>query len=207
MGTQRRHPDRRGIPEDYNKELEKEARRRKKAYTNKPACVSALASPKQLGEVYSIRCRSTPRQRRPKPVNTRPARRIAQTGQQRTRSWKTSLAFREFRKLRSTYVDALPLMINPKTGRVHTSYAQAVAVTGRLSSNRTHAEHPDPERSGPERSESIYTERQRSRIDFGRLPRSNCASWPPSAAMPICEAFRSGTDIHTATAAKSIWRC
>ncbi|MEL4383245.1 DNA polymerase, partial [Shewanella algae] len=38
-------------------------------------------------------------------------------------------------KLKSTYVDALPLMINPKTGRVHTSYAQAVAVTGRLSSN------------------------------------------------------------------------
>jgi DNA polymerase-1 len=45
------------------------------------------------------------------------------------------LTFRELTKLKSTYVDALPTMINSKTGRVHTSYAQAVAVTGRLSSN------------------------------------------------------------------------
>jgi DNA polymerase-1 len=45
------------------------------------------------------------------------------------------LAYRELTKLKSTYVDALPAIINRKTGRVHTSYAQAVAVTGRLSSN------------------------------------------------------------------------
>ena len=45
------------------------------------------------------------------------------------------LAFRELTKLKSTYVDSLPLLINRKTGRVHTSYAQAIAVTGRLSSN------------------------------------------------------------------------
>src|SRR5258705_11490246 len=45
------------------------------------------------------------------------------------------LAYRELTKLKSTYVDALPDMLNRKTGRVHTNYAQAVAVTGRLSSN------------------------------------------------------------------------
>jgi DNA polymerase-1 len=45
------------------------------------------------------------------------------------------LIFRELTKLKSTYVDALPQLINPRTGRVHTNYAQAVAVTGRLSSN------------------------------------------------------------------------
>jgi DNA polymerase-1 len=42
---------------------------------------------------------------------------------------------REYSKLRSTYVDALPQLINKKTGRVHTTYGQAVAVTGRLASN------------------------------------------------------------------------
>jgi len=45
------------------------------------------------------------------------------------------LTFRELTKLKSTYVDALPQLINWKTGRVHTSYGQAVAVTGRLQSN------------------------------------------------------------------------
>ncbi len=45
------------------------------------------------------------------------------------------LAYRQLTKLMSTYVEALPNIINTKTGRVHTSYAQAVAVTGRLSSN------------------------------------------------------------------------
>lgn len=47
---------------------------------------------------------------------------------------KVILQYRGLAKLKSTYTDKLPLMINPKTGRVHTSYHQAVAATGRLSS-------------------------------------------------------------------------
>ena len=62
-------------------------------------------------------------------------------------------------------------MINPKTGRVHTSYAQAVAVTGRLSSNNPNLQNiPIRTERAREIRKSIYTERQRSRIDFGRLP-------------------------------------
>jgi len=45
------------------------------------------------------------------------------------------LEFRQYKKLQSTYVDALPNEVNPKTGRIHTVYAQPVAATGRLSSN------------------------------------------------------------------------
>ncbi|MDO8531605.1 MAG: DNA polymerase I, partial [Dehalococcoidia bacterium] len=45
------------------------------------------------------------------------------------------LDFRQFQKLKSTYVDALPLLVNPRTGRVHTSYSQTIAATGRLSSS------------------------------------------------------------------------
>ena len=45
------------------------------------------------------------------------------------------LKFREFSKLKSTYADSLPLMVNPDTGRIHTSYNQTIVATGRLSSN------------------------------------------------------------------------
>ena len=48
---------------------------------------------------------------------------------------KLLLDYRALAKLKSTYTDKLPRMVNPQTGRVHTNYAQAVAVTGRLSSN------------------------------------------------------------------------
>ena len=58
------------------------------------------------------------------------------------------LDWRSLQKLKGTYVDALPPLVNPKTGRVHTSFNQAVAATGRLSSSDPEpAEHPDPHRA------------------------------------------------------------
>jgi DNA polymerase I len=114
------------------------------------------------------------------------------------------LAFRELTKLRSTYVDALPQMINRKTGRVHTSYAQAVAVTGRLSSNNPNLQNIP-----------IRTERGRE-IRKAFIPRSDefvlvSADYSQielrivaaiSADPNMCAAFREGKDIHTATASK-----
>ena len=73
-------------------------------------------------------------QKKQKPANTRPGEdvllKLAAKGIQIV---DDILAFRELTKLKSTYVDALPQLINRKTGRVHTTYGQAVAVTGRLS--------------------------------------------------------------------------
>jgi len=72
------------------------------------------------------------------------------------------LAYRELTKLKSTYVDALPLMINKKTKRVHTSYAQAVAVTGRLSSNNPNLQNiPIRTERGKEIRKSIHSAQQR----------------------------------------------
>ncbi len=57
---------------------------------------------------------------------------------------------RQIAKLKSTYVDALPEMVNPETGRIHASFNQTVAATGRLSSSRPElAEHPGAPRAGP----------------------------------------------------------
>ena len=114
------------------------------------------------------------------------------------------LGFRQLTKLKSTYVDALPLMINNKTGRVHTSYAQAVAVTGRLSSNNPNLQNI-PIRS--ERGREIrkaFIPRDSNHIlvsaDYSQIELRIVAAI--SGDPNMCEAFRQGKDIHTATAAK-----
>ena len=66
------------------------------------------------------------------------------------------LEHRGFAKLKGTYTDKLPLMVNPQTGRVHTSYAQAVAVTGPAVQQRPEpAEHPDPHARRPARARGL----------------------------------------------------
>jgi DNA polymerase-1 len=101
-------------------------------------------------------------------------------------------------------VDALPELINPKTGRVHTTYGQAVAVTGRLASNNPNLQNI-PVRTDrgreirkafiPRDSEHILLSADYSQIELRIVA---AISGDPN----MCEAFRSGTDIHTATAAK-----
>ena len=67
-------------------------------------------------------------------------------------SWNNA----QLEKLRGTYVDALPTLVNPATGRLHTSFSQTGAVTGRLSKQQPKlAEYPDPHRGGPRDSPPI----------------------------------------------------
>jgi DNA polymerase-1 len=113
-------------------------------------------------------------------------------------------AYREYTKLRSTYVDALPLLINKKTGRVHTTFAQAVAVTGRLSSNNPNLQNiPIRTDRGREiRKAFIPRDGQHVLIsaDYSQIELRIVAAISKDGAMS--EAFRLNKDIHTATAAK-----
>ena len=93
-----------------------------------------LGSPKQLGEILFVK--------QGLPVVKKTATGAPSTNEEVLEKLAEDyplpariLEFRSMAKLKSTYTDKLPLMINPETGRVHTNYAQAVAVTGRLSSN------------------------------------------------------------------------
>jgi DNA polymerase-1 len=114
------------------------------------------------------------------------------------------LAFRELTKLKSTYVDALPLMINRKTGRVHTSYAQAVAVTGRLSSNNPNLQNiPVRTERGREIRKAFIPRSDKHVLlsaDYSQIELRIVAAISGDPAM--CDAFKQGKDIHTATAAK-----
>ena len=114
------------------------------------------------------------------------------------------LGFRELTKLKSTYVDALPQIINSKTGRVHTSYAQAVAVTGRLSSNNPNLQNI-PIRSDRGREiRKAFIPRDPGRVlvsaDYSQIELRIVAAI--SGDPNMCEAFKLGKDFHTATAAK-----
>ena len=112
------------------------------------------------------------------------------------------LEYRELSKLRSTYVDSLPTQINPHTGRVHTSYSQTAAVTGRLSSS-------DPNLQNiPIRSDLGRVVRQAFvampghvllSVDYSQVELRIVAHMADDQAM--LAAFRAGQDIHTTTAA------
>jgi DNA polymerase-1 len=114
------------------------------------------------------------------------------------------LGFRELTKLKSTYVDALPEMINSKTGRVHTSYAQAVAVTGRLSSNHPNLQNIPIRSSRGREIRKAFIPREEGRIlvsaDYSQIELRIVAAI--SGDKNMCEAFKNGKDIHTATAAR-----
>jgi len=114
------------------------------------------------------------------------------------------LSFRELTKLKSTYVDALPLLINPNTGRVHTTYGQAVAVTGRLASNNPNLQNIPVRSDRGKEIRKAFIPKDKNHVlisaDYSQIELRIVAAI--SGDKNMCEAFRLGKDIHTATAAK-----
>jgi DNA polymerase-1 len=114
------------------------------------------------------------------------------------------LTFRELTKLKSTYVDALPQLINRKTGRVHTTYGQAVAVTGRLQSNNPNLQNIPVRTERGKEVRKAFVPRDSKHVllsaDYSQIELRIVAAI--SADKNMCEAFKKGTDIHTATAAR-----
>ncbi len=113
------------------------------------------------------------------------------------------LDYRQLQKLKSTYVDALPNMVNQKTGRVHTSYNQAVAATGRLSSTNPNLQNIPirTERGREVRKAFIPRDSGHTIIsaDYSQIELRIIAEISKDANM--MDAFVKGIDIHTATAA------
>ena len=114
------------------------------------------------------------------------------------------LAYRELTKLKSTYVDALPAMINPKTGRVHTDFNQAIAATGRLSSNNPNLQNIPIRTNRGKEIRKAFIPRDEDHVllscDYSQIELRIIAALSEDENM--IEAFRNGLDIHTATAAK-----
>jgi DNA polymerase I len=191
--------------EEYSKVLAIEANEAEKRVYEAAGVHFNLASPKQLGEVLFERLKLDPNAKKTKTGQYQTGEdvllKLAAKGHNIV---EDILTFRELTKLRNTYVDTLPLLINPKTGRVHTSYAQAVAVTGRLSSNNPNLQNiPVRTARGREiRKAFIPRDENHTLIsaDYSQIELRIVAAI--SGDTNMCEAFRQGKDIHTATAAK-----
>lgn len=114
------------------------------------------------------------------------------------------LVYRGLKKLKSTYVDALPKLINPKTGRLHTTFSQSVAVTGRLSSNNPNLQNiPIRSEEGREVRKGFIPEGENFVLmsaDYSQVELRIMAAFSEDENM--IAAFNAGEDIHRATAAK-----
>ncbi len=114
------------------------------------------------------------------------------------------LEYRGLKKLLSTYIDALPLLVNPSTGRIHTSYNQAVTATGRLSSTNPNLQNiPIRDAVGRPIREAFIPSREGGELlsaDYSQVELRLMAHL--SGDDELRKAFLNGEDIHTATAAK-----
>lgn len=114
------------------------------------------------------------------------------------------LDYRSLKKLKSTYVSALPNMVNPSTGRIHTSYMQTVAATGRLSSNNPNLQNiPIRTEKGREIRKAFIPKNDDFILlaaDYSQIELRIIAALSKDQGM--VNAFNSGTDIHSATASK-----
>ncbi len=189
---------------DYSKELDRDIREAE-ANVYKHAGVNFnLASPKQLGEVLFDIMKLDPGAKKTKTGQYATSEDVLQKLRNKHQIVEDILVFRELTKLKSTYVDALPQMINPRTGRVHTSYNQAVAVTGRLSSTNPNLQNiPIRTDRGREIRKAFIPRDDKHLLvsaDYSQIELRIVAAISGDESM--IQAFKDNKDIHTATAAK-----
>jgi DNA polymerase-1 len=189
---------------NYSKALEKDAKAAEELVYEQAGVRFNLASPKQLGEVLFEKLKLDPKAKKTKTGQYATGEDVLTKLANQHKICNDILTFRELTKLKSTYVDAFPELVNPKTGRVHTSYAQAVAVTGRLSSNNPNLQNIPIRTERGREIRKAFIPRDENHVlvsaDYSQIELRIVAAI--SGDENMCEAFTSGKDIHTATAAK-----
>jgi DNA polymerase I len=189
---------------DYAKELTREASIAEESVYKQAGVKFNLASPKQLGEILFDHLKLDPKAKKTKTGQYATGEDVLVKLAKQHQIVDDILIFRELTKLNNTYVEALPQMVNPKTGRVHTSYAQAVAVTGRLSSTNPNLQNIPVRTTRGKEIRKAFIPRDDKHIflsaDYSQIELRIVAGISGDAAM--CQAFIDGKDIHTATAAK-----
>ncbi len=163
-----------------------------------------LASPKQLGEVLFEKLRIIENAKLTKTKQYQTGEEVLQKLVNKHPIVQLVLDWRTLSKLKSTYLDALPDLVNPKTGKIHTTFQQTVTATGRLSSTNPNIQNiPIRTDRGKEIRKAFTASSEDYQLvsaDYSQIELRVVASVAEDQNM--IQAFRNGEDIHTATAAK-----
>jgi len=190
--------------EQYSKELGREIKEAEQNVYRQAGVEFNLASPKQLGEVLFDKMKLDEKAKKTKTGQYATGEDVLQKLRAKHEIVDSILVFREYSKLKSTYADSLPLMVNPKTNRIHTSFNQSVVVTGRLSSNNPNLQNiPIRTDRGREiRKAFIALDEDHVLLsaDYSQIELRVVAAVSGDESM--IQAFKENKDIHRATAAK-----
>ncbi|WP_405609707.1 DNA polymerase I [Polaribacter sp. Asnod1-A03] len=163
-----------------------------------------IASPKQLGIVLFEKMKLVDKPKKTKTGQYKTGEDILSFLAKDHKIIRDIQEYRQYKKLQSTYVDALPNEVNPKTGRIHTEYMQAVAATGRLSSNNPNLQNiPIRTERGREVRKSFVPRDENYVLlaaDYSQIELRIIAALSEEETM--IDAFKNGEDIHASTAAK-----
>ena len=163
-----------------------------------------IASPKQMGEILFEQMKLIDNPKKTKTGQYATGEEILSKLADEHEIAAKILEFREYQKLKSTYVDAIPQLISPVSGRVHTDFRQTVAATGRLSSNNPNLQNiPIRTAKGREIRKAFIPKNDDYLImsaDYSQIELRIMAAFSKDESM--MQAFKNGRDIHATTAAK-----
>jgi DNA polymerase-1 len=163
-----------------------------------------IASPKQLGIVLFENMKLVDKPKKTKTGQYKTSEDILSFLAKDHQIIRDIQEYRQYKKLQSTYVDALPNEINPKTNRIHTVYAQAVAATGRLSSNNPNLQNIPIRTERGREVRKAFIPRDENYVllaaDYSQIELRIIAALSEEETM--INAFKNGEDIHASTAAK-----
>jgi DNA polymerase-1 len=193
-----------GALNDFSKLLEKEIETVESKTYEAAGMKFNISSPKQLGEVFFDVLKIDPKAKKTKTGQYATSEDVLSRLSEKHPAVQLVLDYRGLVKLKNTYVDTLPSMVNPRTGRIHTSYQQAVAATGRLSSNNPNLQNiPIRTERGKEVRKAFVPRNKQFTLlsaDYSQIELRIIAGFSGDKSM--IEAFRKGIDIHTTTASK-----
>jgi DNA polymerase-1 len=193
-----------GVLNAYSGQLSQEIETVEREIYELAGCEFNIGSPKQLGEILFDKLKISEHTKKTKTKQHSTGEEILIKLVNKHPIINLILEYRSLAKLKSTYIDALPCLVNPRTGRIHTTYNQAVAATGRLSSNNPNLQNiPIRTERGREIRKAFVPRNENFVLlsaDYSQIELRIIADLSGDPVM--LDAFNYGLDIHTATAAR-----